>query len=265
VSFLELSKAKPMLLQLAFIMLVSVAASYAFQHTETAYKMNGVCVTRYFAYGITIFLGGIALCQYKKFLGLAFSLTLSAAAFSPYGQSVIVLFPSLAPFLALLFGVTTILVVPRSRGKGFFEFLALLILPAILAESRIGGSPRLLATTESLGYYELSAITVCLVGGYFYLRYSILANLNSVELLTNGGNERDVAKASMWSNFITIIVAASGSGIAVILMAMAPVVADLVRFTVVALPLYILVLAMGAGFTMITFLYILKRSSEESR
>ena len=253
-----------MLLQFTVIVLMSVAASHAFQHTETAYQINGLCFYRYLAYGITVFLGYVCLSHYKKYVALAFSFALSAVALSPVGQKAIELFPSVVPFLAVVMGVTTVLLIPSSRGRGFFEFLVVLILPTILAESRIGGSLRLLAAAESIGYYELSAITVSIVGGCFYLRYAASANLSCLELLSNRGNEKDVAEVSKWCNIVIILIVVSASGIAAFLMATAPIVADALRSTVVALPLYVLALALGAGIAITTIFYIFQLSQREN-
>jgi len=242
---------------------MSVATSYAFQHTETTYKINGLCFYRYLAYVTTVFLGYICFSKYKKSIALAFSIGLSAVTLSPIGHEAIELFPLIVPFLAVLMGVTTVLIVPSSRGRGFFEFLVVLILPAILAESRIGGSFRLLATIESISYYELSAVTVSIVGGYFFLRYAALANLRSLELLSNGGNEKDVAEVSKRSNILIILIVISASGIAAFLMTTAPIVADALRAAVFALPLYVLGLALGAGIAITTIFYIFQLSQEQ--
>ena len=243
---------------------MSVVASYVFQYTETTYQINGVCFYRYLAYAITVFLGYICFSHYKKYVGLAFSFALSAVALSPIGQKAIELFPSLVPFLAVLMGVTTVLVIPSSRGGEFFGFLVVLILPAISAVSRIGGSFRLLATTQSIGDYELSAITAILVGGYFYLRYATLANLSSLQLLSNGGNEKDVAEVSKRCNITVILITISASGIAAFLMAAAPIVAYALQATVAAKPLYVLALAMVAGVATTTILHIFQLSQKET-
>lgn len=251
-----------MLLQFTVIVLMSAAASYVFQHTETVYQVNGLCFYRYLAYVAAVFLGYICLSCYKRSVALAFSFALSAVALSPVGQKAIELFLLFVPFLAVLMGVTAVLVVPDSRGRGFFDFLVVLILPAILAESRIRGSFGLLATTESIGYHELSAIIVSIVGGYFYLRYAALANLSCLELLSNGGNEEDVARVSKECNFILILIVIGASGIAAFLMAIAPIVAVALQATVAA-PLYVLTLAMGAGITITAIFYILQLSQRE--
>jgi hypothetical protein len=246
----------PILLQFTVIVLMSVSASYAFQHTESTLQIDGLCFYRYLAYVITVFLGYICFSHYKKYIAFAYSLGLSAVALSPAGQKAIELLPLVVPFLAVLMGVTTVLVAPRSQGRGFFEYLVVLIVPAILAESRIGGSLGLLATTESIGYYELSAITVSIVGGYFYLRYAALASLSRLELLSNGGNENDVAKIDKRCNILIIAIVISASGISVFLMTTAPIVADALRAAVVPLPLYVLGLALGAGIAIATIFYI---------
>ena len=261
---MKLMKRTPILLQFTVVVLMSAAASYAFQHTETTYQINGLCFYRYLTYVITVFLGYICFSHYKKYIAFAFSLGLSAVALSPIGQKAIELLPLVVPFLAVLMGVTTVLVFPRSRGRGFFEFLVVLILPAILAESRIGGPLHLLATTESIGYYELSAIAVSIVGGCLYLRYATLARLSSLELLSNGGNKNDMAEISVRCNIVIILIIVSASGIAVFSMVTAPIVADALRATVVALPLYVLGLALGAGIAITTVFYILKRSQKET-
>jgi len=261
----RLDELKPTLLQLALIILVSVAASYAFQHTEIAYKIDGVCISRYIAYMITVFLGYVAFSRYKKFVGLIFSLALSVAALSPIGQKIIEVFPVFAPFLAIVFGIITIVGVPSSRGRGYFEFIATLILPAVLAESRIGGSLSLLATTESISYNELSAIVVCVVGGYFYLRYSNLTDLNSHKLLANGGSQTDVLRVSTWSNMVTAVIVFCSSVTAVVLMTSVPILADVVRPAMVGSPVFVLGLAMGAGVVIVAIVHILSRSEKAAR
>ncbi len=252
-----------MLLQFTVIVLMSVSASYVFQRTETTYQINGLCFYRYLAYAITIFFSYICFANYKKHVAFTFSLGLSAVALSPIGQKALELFPSVVPFLAVLMGVTTVLVIPRSQGRGFFEFLVVLILPAILAESRIGGSFSLLATTKSIGYYELSAITVSIVGGYFYLRYATLASLKSFELLSSGGNKIDVAEIDKQSNILIIAIVIGASGIAAFLMITAPIVADALRAVVGAVPLYVLALALGTGIAITTVFYIFQRFQKD--
>jgi hypothetical protein len=238
---------------------VSVAASYAFQRTETTYQINGVCFYRFLAYALAVPLVHVCFSQYRKSVALAFSLALSAVAFSPIGLEAIELFPIVTSFLAILMGVTTILARPSSRGKGFFQFLIILVAPAILAESRIGGTIHLLATTESVGYSELSAITAIVVGGYFYLRYTALGNWRSRKLLSNGADEEDVADVSKQHNLILILIVVGASGTAASLMLTAPIVADALRATAAALPVNVLTLALSAGIALTMIFYMFQR------
>lgn len=262
---MKLPQRAPTILQFAVVVLMSTAASYAFQRTETVYHINGLCFYRYVAYGFAIFFSFICFTQYKKHVALAFSLALSAVALSPVGQEAIAWFPSLVVFLAVLMGVTTVLIVPNARGRGFSEFLVALVLPALLAESRIGGSSGLVATTNSVSYYELSAITTALVGGYFYLRYATLSSLARLEFLSSGGNEHDVAEADKRSNLTTLLIIIGGSAIAASSMVTAPLVADALRATVASLPLYVLILALGAGIAIPTIFYIFQLPHQKPR
>ena len=115
------------LFQLTVIVAMSAAAGYAFQHTQTVYEFNGLCIYRYIAYFATVFLGYLCFSSYKKVVGLAFSLTLAVLALSPIGPIVIELFPLFAPLVAVLMGAISFLVFPDSRKRGFLEFLLVLI------------------------------------------------------------------------------------------------------------------------------------------
>lgn len=240
-----------MLLQFVVILLMSISATYAFQSTTTNYQINGLCFYRYVAYAAAILLGYVCFSNYSRYVALIFGLALSVLAFSPIGLAALELFPSIVGVLAGLMGVTTILVVPTARGKGFFELLVVLVAPAILAESRIGGSANLLAVTRTLGYHELTAVTVCIVGGYLYLRYAALANANRRQLLSDGGGEEDVAKASELGNLVSLLVVAGASAAAACLMLSAFVVTRALQATALVIPLGVLVLAMGVGITIV--------------
>jgi hypothetical protein len=244
---------------------VSGAASFALYSTETVYQINGICFYRYLAYAFTVVFGYICFSRYKKSVALAFSLALSTVALSPIGLNAIQLFPSVVPFLLILMGVNTVLLVPNSRAKGFFELLAVLILPAVLAESRIGGADHLLATAKSIGYYELAAITVITVGGCLYLRYATFANSRRLELLSNGCDEDDLAKVSEWSNMLVLLVVICASGASALLITVASIAAYALRPAIGMIQLNILGLALGAGTAIvIAVFYVDQLSKRES-
>lgn len=255
-----ISKVK--LLQFAAIVLLSGAASFAFYSTETVYQINDICFYRYLAYAFTVVLGYICLSRYKKSVALVFSFALSTVAFSPIGPNVIQLFPAVVPFLLVLMGVNTVLLVPNSRAKGFFELLAVLILPAVLAESRIGGSEYLLTTAKSIGYYELAAITVITIGGCLYLRYATFANSRQLGLLSNGGAEYDLAKVSEWSNLVSLLVVICASGTSAFLITLVPFVASALRPVVGVVPLNVLGLALGAGTAIVIVVFYINQLSK---
>jgi len=255
---LELEKKASLLLQLTAVVVISVAASYAFQRTQIAYQINGLSISLYIAYGVTIIFGYICFSPYKKSVALVFSLALSAVAFSPISSDTLQFFPLLIPILACLMGVTTILVVPSSRGKGFFGYVLVLALPAVLSESRIGGTTPLLSTIESIGYHELSALSVIIVGGCFYLRCANLANLSRLEFLSKGGDEKEVAAVDGWCSRITLLIIVSASIIAAAAMFTVPLVTSALQAANLSAPFYVVALAMGAGIAVIAGLYVLQ-------
>lgn len=253
----------PKLLQFIVIVTMSFAASYAFQHTETGFRVNGLCFYRYLTYAIAIFLGYVSFSSFNKYVGLAFSVALSIVALSPVGLEAIARFPSLVPLLAVLMGTVTLLVPKGSKGRGFFELLVVLIMPAILAESRIGGTQYLFGTTQSVGYLTLSVIVTCLVGGYFYLRYAISANSSSSEILSNGGDQEILDEVNLRSNLTTILLIIVASGVSWILMAATPIAGDVLRVRFSTLPLFVLFLATGAGIALTASVYVLKLSQKK--
>lgn len=261
---MELTQRTPLLIQLGIIASMSVAASYAFMYTETAIQLNGLCFYRYVVYVAAVVLGFWCFSRYKKSVGLAFSAALVLIVLSPFGTEAVQFFPLAVPFLAVLMGVTSILAVPKSWGRGYFEFIVILVLPALLAVSRIGGSAGLIATARSISYYELSLVTIIVVGGYFYLKYAALANLNKAKLLSNGGAMKDVAEANRLGNILTARVLLGACGVAAVLMVAVPSVADAFRGISAGSPLSVLALELIAGTVAVTVLYLLRPRRAES-
>ena len=244
---------------------MSAAAGYAFLHTKTVYEFNGLCIYRYIAYFATVFLGYLCFSSYKKAVALAFSLSLAILALSPIGPVAIEFFPLFSPLLAVLMGATSFLAFPDSRRRGFLEFLLVLILPSILAGSRIVGSSGLIATKESPGYLLVSAITVCIIGGYFYLRYAALANQNRLTLLSRGGSELDVAKVSQANNNIVGLIVLGACGTAFALMAATPIFANALLGALVSQPAYVVASAFGLALALLTLLYVFQLYGKEPR
>jgi hypothetical protein len=263
-TLMELTQRTPVLIQLGIIASMSVAASYAFMYTETAIQLDGLCFYRYVVYFAAIVLGFWCFSRYRKSVGLAFAVALVLIVFSPFRIEAVRFFPLAVPFLAVFMGVTSILAVPKSWGRGYFEFVVVLVLPALLAVSRIGGPAGLIATVSSIGYYELSFVTIVVVGGYFYLKYAALANLNKAKLLSNGGTLKDVADANRLGNILTARVLLGACGVTAVLMVAVPSVADAFRGMSAGSPLSALALELIAGMVAVTVLYLLRPRRGES-
>ena len=211
--------------QLIVIVLISVCASYTFLNTQTNFKVNGICFYRYLAYGMTVVFNYVCVSRYNKHIAFLLSLALSALALSPLSREIVEVFPAFVSFLAILMGITTVLLVPAARGRGFFEFLLVLIFPAVLAESRLGGFPYFIVTSQSITYYEVFVVTVAIVGGYFYLKYATWGNLAHHDLLLKGESEGEANAVDRWTSFISGIIIVGAIGTAAFLAIVAPVVA----------------------------------------
>ena len=210
---MRLRRAASTALQVAVIVLISLAASHIFQRVDVLIQVNGVHAYRYIGYCATIVLGYICVSKYNKYL--AFSLSSALLVLAILGQErAIDAFPAIAPFFATLMGLSTVLST-AAKGNGFAAFLFTLILPAILAQSRIGGS--IMSIPEGVFTYEVYAVTIAVVGGYFYLRYRALTDLMHQELLSRGANERDTSAISRWNNFVTGTIVASATATTAVL------------------------------------------------
>lgn len=222
---LENSFTTTTIFQVIVIVLMSISASYTFLNTRTNFTINEICFYRYLAYGMTVVFSYFCVSRYNKYIALLLSLALSALALSPLSKEVVEVFPTFVSFFAILMGITTVLLVPDARGQGFFEFLLVLILPAILAESRLGGFPYFIVTSQSLTHYEVFVVTVAIVGGYFYLRYATWGNLARSDLLSKDEREGEANAVNRWTSFISGIIIAGAIGTTAFLAIVAPVIA----------------------------------------
>lgn len=211
--------------QLTVIVLMSISASYTFLNTQTNFEINGICFYRYLAYGMTVVFSYVCVSRYNKGIAFLLSLALSALALSPLSKKTVEMFPTFVSFFAILMGITTVLLVPAARGRGFFEFLLVLVLPAVLAESRLGGGHYLVATSQSITYYEVFVATITMVGGYFYLKYATWGNLERRDFLSKGERKGEANAVDLWTNFMSGIIIVGAIGTATFLAIFAPVVA----------------------------------------
>ncbi len=91
-----------------------------------------------------------------------------------------------------------------------------------------------------------------------------LADLGRLELLSNGGNESDVAGVTAGYNLATIIVVLGASATAAVLMITGLIVADALQAAAIVIPLYVLALALGAGIAIASLFYMFNLSFNES-
>ena len=239
-------------LQVAVIIFISFGASHVFQRVDAITEVNGIHAYRYFAYVATVILLYVCTSKYNKYL--AFSLSFALLALAILGQQkVIDSFPAIAPFFAILMGVFTVVLVPATRGRGFVDFLFVLILPALLAESRLGGS--IIPTLEGIFAYEVYAVTVAIVGGYFYLRYTVSAELTHRELLSRGANEERTCAIRRWNSFITGTIVAAATATTALLAAATSFLTNALQPYFAGLPLHIILLEITIGIIIVAIIY----------
>lgn len=242
-------------LQVSVIAFISYGASHLFQGVDAIIQVNGTHVYRYIVYAAIIILWYASTFKYNKYLGLSLSSALLVMAILGQ-QKVIDSFPTIVPFLATLIGVTTVLVIPAAKGRGFVEFLFVLIVPALLAESRLGGS--IMPTSEGIFTYEVYAVTVAVIGGYFYLRYVASADLSHRELLSRGASEEDTHAISRWNNFITGAIIAAATATTALLATATSILTNILQPYFAGLPLHIFLLEIIVGIAIVAVIYYFK-------
>jgi len=224
--------------QFIVIVLMSVSASYTFLNTQTNVLINGICFYRYLSYGMTVVFSYVCVSRYNKHIALLLSFALAILALSPLSKEIIEAFPTFVSFFAILMGITTVLLVPEARGRGFFAFIVALILPSILVESKVGGFPYFIATSQSITYYEVFATTMVAIGGYFYLKCTTLGNLARHDFLSKGGKENETNAINQWISFTSGIIVVCTIGAVAFLAIIAPVVASAFQPLLKDQPLY---------------------------
>lgn len=250
-----------MALQVAVIALISFAASHVFQRADAIIQIDGIHAYRYIAYVATIILWYVCASKYNKYLAFSSSSVLLVLAILSQ-QKVIDSFPAIAPFFGILMGVFTVLLAPTARGRGFVEFLFVLILPALLAESRLGGS--VIPTLEGIFVFEVYAVTVTVVGGYFFLRYMGSAVLTHRELLSRGASEEDTWTITQKNSFITGTLVVAATATAALLATATSILTNTLQPYFAGLPLHIFLLEIIIGVVIVVIIYYFQTLSRKS-
>lgn len=253
---MKLESAAAKALQITVIVLISFGAAHIFWRVDAMIQVNGIHAYRYIAYGATVILSYFCTYKYDKYL--AVSLPSALLALAIFGQQrVIDSFPAIAPFFAILMGAFTVLLVPGAKGRGFIDFLFVLVLPALLAQSRLGGT--IVPTSGGIFTYEVTAVIVAVVGGYFYLRYTASAELTHRELTSRGASEEDISTVSRWNNLITAIIVTAATGTSAVLATATSIFTNVLKPYFAGLPLHILLLEIIVGVVVVTIIYYFRK------
>lgn len=247
-------------LQVAVIVLISIGASHVFWRVDAMVKVNQIHIYRYIVYFAAIILWYISTYKYNKYLAFSLSSVLLALAILNH-QVVVDSFQAIAPFFAILMGVFAVLLAPATRGRGFVEFLLVLVLPALLGESRLGGS--VIPTSEGIVTYELYAVTMAVVGGYLYLRYIASAKITHQELLSRGASEEDTLTISLQNIFIIGTIVAAATASAALLPTATSILTNALQLYFTALPLHIFLLEIIIGMVVVAIIYHFQTSAEK--
>lgn len=239
-------------LQVAVIVLISLGASHVFWRVDAMVQVNGIHIYRYVVYFAAMILWYVCTYKYNKYLAFSLSSVLLALAILSH-RMVVDSFQAIVPFSAILMGIFTVLLAPATKGRGFVEFLFVLVVPALLAESRLGGS--LVPTLQGTFTYEVYAVTAAVVGGYLYIRYTALAKLTHQELLSRGASEEDTLTITRENTFIIGIVVAATTATAALLPTATSTLTNILQPYFTALPLHIFLLEIIVGMVVVIIVY----------
>ena len=247
-------------LQVAVIVLISLGASHVFWRVDAIVKVNEIHIYRYIVYFAAVILWYISTYKYNKYLAFSLSSVLLALAILNH-QMVVDSFQAIAPLSAILMGVFAVLLAPATRGRGFVEFLLVLVLPALLGESRLGGS--VIPASEGIVTYELYAVTMAVVGGYLCLRYIASAKLTHQELLYRGASEEDILTVSPQNIFIIGAIVAAATATAALLPTATSILTNALQPYFTALPLHIFLLEIIIGMVVVAIIYHFQTLAEK--
>jgi len=261
VTHLKLRSTASVALPLAVISLISFAASHLFWRMDTIIQVNGIHVYRYIVYFAAMMLWYVSTRKYNKYLALAIPSILLALTVLGQ-QTVIDSFRAVVPVSAIAMGIFATLLAPASRGRGFVEFLLVLITPALLAESRLGGS--VIQLQNGIVAYEIYVVTVSVVGGCFYLRYKASADLTRRDFLFRGADEEDVHVFGQRSNFVMGLVIVAATVTSALLATTTSFLTNALQQFFAGQPLHIFLIEIILGVIVVATIYHFQTSAGET-
>ncbi len=248
-------------LPLLVISLISFAASHLFWRIDTIMQVNGIHVYRYIVYFAAIILWYVSTSKLNKYLALAIpSILLTLAILGQ--QTAIDAFQAVVPVSAIAMGIFSTLLAPASRGRGFVEFLLVLIAPALLAESRLGGPA--IQLQNGIVAYEIYIVTVAVVGGYFYLRYKATADITRRDFLIRGADEEDVHVVSQRNSFVIGLVIVAATVTSALLATTTSFLTNALQQFFAGQPLHIFLIEMILGVIVVATIYHFQTSAGET-
>ena len=278
----------PLLLlsQVVVIVLASVAAVYIFQHVQTSIQIAGISAYYYISYLLAVFVSYFSVFKRNQYLALVLSLLVIVTFISIllHVRYVMQFLPAITFSLGVLIGVFSVIVVPSERGRYFVTFLIILILPAILAESKVNWSRffqdmitlsetytfisplaplfhifregfLLLTNDVRINPYELYTVCFVIVAGYMYLRYTTQIALTQQELIKRGATAEDADIVGSGILLIAGIAAGAITATASVTF-IAPFIADVIQPLIVEIPLHIFLFGIGTGTTIVATAYM---------
>jgi hypothetical protein len=207
---MKVEKIVPIALEFAVILLASWVSTYGFQFVKGV-APDEISNLRNVVYLMAVILSFSAMHRHNRLFAFMFSLTLSTLflLFTAYGIAWDL--PLTTFFLATMLGVLSVILIPEARGMEFSVFLIILVLPLLLAESRILGW---MAPQEMEVFFRQTYPTfLVVVGGCLYLRYATGMKLMGKELLLKGADPQELLTMRWWSSFFAITAIACAMGV----------------------------------------------------
>jgi hypothetical protein len=245
-------------LECMVILLMSLVATYGFQHIETMIQ-DQISGFRNITYLMIIILSFSSLYHRNKHVAFIFSFILSTlllllTVHRGIWESSLTLF-----FLATMLGVLSVVLIPEARGREFALFLMILIFPLLLAESRLLSS---VTVQENWApFYQIYTMGLTIVGGYFYLRYATWIKLTERELLLRGGGRQELTTISWRSSLFAVAIVASAMGVNTILAESVVTIANHIGYHLGGSLIFLLIFAGIVAVAIVMSVYVLAEKS----
>jgi hypothetical protein len=242
-------------LEFIVIVLLSWVSTYGLQFIEFVAPVDAFSLRNIICL-MSIGLSFYALYHRSKSVAFVFSLFFSITILLLLTtQSIVLDLPLTAFFLATIIGVLSVILSPTARGKEFFAFLAILILPLLLAESSIIGWMTVQEMERSL--HQTYPMILMVIGGCLYLRYATEIKLMEKEQLSKGGDLHELAIIRSWSNIFAITIIACAMGVNAVLAEFVIAIINQLSYQPGESFIFLLIFAGIAGVAILSSIYVI--------